>query len=50
MGSHSSQVAVLKSGARSRMVTIDGPGRRRHGLAGNQSVAVAAQVVCGASG
>jgi len=42
-GSQSSQVAVLKSSARSSTATISGPGRRRHGLAGNHSVAVAAQ-------
>ena len=46
MGSHSSQVAVLKSSARSRTATIAGPGRSRHGLDGNHSVAVAAQVFC----
>jgi hypothetical protein len=46
MGSHSSHVAVLKSSAWSRIVTIEGPGRRRHGLDGNHSVAVAAQVSC----
>ncbi|CAM5414441.1 hypothetical protein SGRIM128S_07322 [Streptomyces griseomycini] len=39
-----------KSSARSRIVTIEGPGRSRHGLEGNHSVAVAAQVSCRACG
>ena len=43
-------VAVLKSSARSRMATIEGPGRSRHGLDGNQSAAVAAHVDCRAAG
>ena len=44
MGIHSSVVAVVKSSARSSTETIEGPGRSRHGLEGNHSVAVAAQV------
>src|SRR5664279_378451 len=43
-GSHSSEVALLKSAERSRMVTTDGPGLSRPGLEGNQSEAVAAHV------
>ena len=49
-GSHSSQVAVLKSAARSSTATIEGPGRNRQGFEGNQSVAVAAHVDCRAAG
>ena len=32
------------------MATIDGPGRSRHGLEGNQSVAVADRVACRTAG
>ena len=41
-GNQSSHVAVVKSGARSRTETIDGPGRRCQGLEGNHSAADAA--------
>lgn len=50
MGSQSSQVAVLKSAARSSTATIEGPGRSRQGFEGNQSVAVAAHVSCSTAG
>lgn len=49
-GSHSSHVAELKSGDRSSTATMEGPGRRRQGFDGNQSLAVAAQVDCSAAG
>src|SRR5699024_3784703 len=49
-GNHTSHVAVLKSGALSRIDSIDGPGRRRQGLDGNHSVAVAAHIDCSAAG
>src|SRR5690606_28929082 len=43
-----SHVAVVS--VSSRYLRIVGPGRSRHGLEGNQSVAVAAHVSCSASG
>lgn len=42
IGIQSSVVAVLKSSARSRTATIEGPGRRRHRSEGNHSDADAA--------
>src|SRR5690606_60650 len=50
IGIHNSQTAVRKSSARSMIATMDGPGRRRQGLEGNQSLAVAAQADWSAAG